>query len=370
MEDLNMDTTEDTGLPGAEDESAPEAPDSEDEAQGGEGESDDQQGESTEEGGDGGASTTSGRGEPFKRLLAKYGGDYNKMAEAFYEQANSNARLFEEIRGIKDFIKGQAAPKIDEKKIVEEDPDVQELVRDKQSAEQTVMQLRGQANRALTEYAAVKGKVERLSGKLEAIDPEDTAKYNRTRDELAQAAADQKALHQEYESHLREIRGYEKELKTVERQIKDASARARQKADQLKDQQAQQQADAVAVRQEFAGAMKVEAERYGIDTDSKQFAVLFQTINDRIYSYLDRLPEGAPGVDITKAVQTLMGEYAELGGLKAKFQRDSTTKRQAASPPPDTPGTRSADPARGLPKDPSKWTAAQWDARAKRLLGG
>jgi hypothetical protein len=114
--------------------------------------------------------------------------------------------------------------------------------------------------------------------------------------------------------------------------------------------------------------MQAEAKAFGIPITSKEYAVLHQTVNDRIYSYLSQLPKGAPGVDIKGAVHALMAEYGETLGLKARFQKKSDTKRDATTPSPKgTPKELGKEPP--PPKD-GRWTKDFVEARAKRMLGG
>jgi hypothetical protein len=366
------DPTETDGLPGGEEEeSLQDVPAPEDESEG-EGETED---ETDTEEEDEEAPPAKGSGGAYDKLLAKYGGDQEALANAYFEQANSTAQIARRLQAMEDYIKGQSAPKIDEQQLLADDPDVKELAEEKQSIQSTINAASAEQNRHINEYGRLEKLVATLSGKLEALDPEtQTAQYQKVQNQLAQAATDQRMAYQQFQDSKRVIDSNNMELRRLDRRMREAVGRVKEKVDKLRVQQLEQQQDAIATRQEFAEAMQGEAERYGIPVESKQYAVLFTSIKDRIYAYLSRLaqehPE-APGVDLSGAVATLMGEYADTMGLKpkTKFQKASKTKRAGTTLPAPkiSPEARKAAVA-GLPKDPSKWTAKDWLKRAERLL--
>lgn len=102
---------EDIEVPDGSDEGSPVSPGteelpSEEETATSEGEApaetEDDQAAETEEGDEG--SPAEGRSDAFDKLLAKYGGDKQKMADAYFEQANSNSRLWEKLQDRKSVV--------------------------------------------------------------------------------------------------------------------------------------------------------------------------------------------------------------------------------------------------------------------------
>lgn len=326
-------------------------------------------GEETEQGEGKEGSPESGRGGAFEKLLAKYGGDKDKMASAYFEQATSNARLWERLQAIENYVKGQQqAPEVDEETLVAEDPDVKGIVKEYNETQAEIRTTEAQQNRLISQYGSLEKKIEKLRGKLEAS-TEYEAKQE-IRDELGELLAEQKSVHADIRGTQADIKRLTGELKGLTRQYREAEGRAKEGVSRQRQAELERQQEAIGTRQEFAEAMRAEATRYGIPVESRQYAVLFQSINDRIYSYLSRLPKGAPGIDIGGAVGALMAEYSEAMDLKARFKKASDAKREATSPAAAREGIPPVK-VKGEPPPPKdgRWTKEYVQERARRLLG-
>ena len=315
------------------------------------------------------AAPESGHGGAFDKLLAKYGGNKDKMADAYFEQANSNSRLWEKLQGIEEYIKGQQRTEVDETKLVAEDPDVKDIVKAHNDTQSEIQATTKRQDQLISQYGVLERKIENLRGKLEVVvDYEVKAEV---RDKLNEAVGDQKSVQSGIEASQRDVKRLSAELERLKRDYRKAEATAKENVSRQRQAEWERQQEAQATRREFADAMRGEAGRYGIPAESKQYAVLFQSINDRIYSYLSRLPEGSPGVDIPGAVKALMSEYADTMGLKpnAKFQKASEVKR-ATTPAGKSVPTAAAKVKGDAPPKDGRWTKAYVDDRARRLLGG
>jgi len=346
-------------LPPAEGDGAPEG-----DAQADEPEGDQQQEEGDED------SPDAGHGGAFDKLLSKYGGDKEKMAAAYFEQANSSSKLWEKLQGIEEYIKGQhAAPAVNEEQLVAEDPDVKEIATDYSETQAEIQSVTKKQNLLISQYGNLENDIQKLRGKLEVVNDPDV-KYE-LRNELNEKISDQKSVRTDIDNKQSEVKRLTASLKDLSRRYRAATELAKAKASRQRQAELERQQEAQATRREFAEAMRKEATRYGIPVESKQYAVLFQSINDRIYSYLSRLPSGAPGVDIDGAVGALMSEYADTLGLKAKFKKASDAKRAATGAAPGKPvnGPKATEAIVAPPKD-GRWTKASVDERAKRMLGG
>lgn len=368
MEDIEVPAGGDEGNPGSPEAEAPSTVE-ETAAPDGDAQADETEGETKEEGAEE-AAPDDGHGGAFDKLLAKYGGNKDKMADAYFEQANSNSRLWEKLQGIEEYIKGQQRTEVDETKLVEADPDVKEIAKEYNDTQSEIQATTQKQDKLISQYGVLERKIENLRGKLEVVS--DYEAKAEIRDKLNEAVADQKSVQNGIESSQRDVKRLSTDLKKLQRDYTTAQARAKENVSRQRQAEWERQQEAQATRREFADAMRGEATRYGIQPESKQYAVLFQSINDRIYSYLSRLPEGSPGVDIGGAVKALMSEYADTMGLKpnAKFQKASEAKRAT------TPQGKSAHPTVPVkvkgdapPKD-GRWTKAYVEDRARRLLGG
>lgn len=369
---------EDIAVPdGATDDGSPASPDPEEApaqeetaASAGDAQADDTQGdedsEETTDGDEGKAEQ--GPGGAFDKLLAKYGGDKEKMAAAYFEQANSNSRLWEKLQGIEEYIKGQQRTEVDTSERVASDPDLKEIAQEYQDTQAEIQATSKKQDRLISTFGEMEKTIAELNGQMkQASDYEAKAEI---RAALNEAKAEQKEVRAQIDRSQEKIKSLSADLKRLSRDYKEAKVRvelevSRQRQEELARQEAAQQ-----TRREFAEAMRTEAGRYGIPVESKQYAVLFQSINDRIYAYLSRLPEGSPGVDIEGAVQALMTEYADSLGLKARFSRASDAKRAAAAPPKGIPPAPKAVPKEVAPPKDGRWTKAFVEERARRMLGG
>jgi predicted nucleic acid-binding Zn-ribbon protein len=365
MEDIEVpsDGTEDAPVsPEPEESSAPEESAASEEKP--EAEPDDQDtGDKGEE-----AAPEQGHGGAFDKLLAKYGGDKEKMAAAYFEQANSSSRLWEKLQGIEEYIKGQQKqPEVNEAQLVAEDPDIKQIVKDYSDAQSEITETKQRQDQLIAKFGDLERKIAKEQGKLEAAPDYETK--SEIRAQLADLTSELKSVHADIRGTQSDMKRLNKDLVSLARQYREAESRAKDKVSRQRQEQYERQQEAVATRQEFADSMRTEAGKYGIKLDSKQYAVLFSSINDRIYSYLNRLPEGAPGIDIPGAVQYLMAEYADTMGMKAQFGKASEAKRAAAGAPTARP-PEAKGPAPTVPQPKNgQWTKAYVEERAKRLLG-
>jgi len=308
-----------------------------------------------------------GRGEAtYEKLLAKYKGNKEELAKGYFESANSNARLHERLAKNEEFIRGKEQPtEVDEAQIVAEDPDAKEIA-DNYNEVRTGVQAEETRNRGLiAKYGELERKIANLKGQLQRADVDAKAEI---REELNDVIGEQHTVHSDIKDSDREIRSKREKLGQLNRDYKVAQQRAKEHASRLREEGEEQRRAAQDARAEFSAAMEFEARARNIPLESKTYRSLHQTIADRIYAYLSRLPNGAPGVEIRGAVKALMTEYDEAWELKARFQRKSDTKRDAS-------GTPSKGKPQELGKEPpppkdGRWTKAFVEDRAKRMLGG
>lgn len=301
----------------------------------------------------------------FEDLLAKYGGDKEKMAKGVWEQARSVSKLYDEIQSLKELIANQRVTPEDEAKIIAEDPDVREVTDELASLQDELKETYSQQQGYIAAYGKQSNKIARLEGEYERADelarPEVSQK-------LSEARREMERIQNGYETAKKEYSRLIKDHKRLERQLKTAEVSARSKRDKAKQQELSTKAQADQTRVEFDSAYRAEAEKYGIEEGSKRFAVLRQSVKDRISSYLRSLPKDAPAIDIPRAVMALMGEYAEVSGLKARAAKQGAQKRKATG---KTPTTTTVKPKGKVPTDK---TGKYWDPnfarkRAKQLLG-
>jgi hypothetical protein len=220
-----------------------------------------------------------------------------------------------------------------------------------------------------TALIAEYGKQDKLIARLEGeLDRADELTRTEIAGKLREAKQDMRQVQRDYQSSKQRLESLGLEQRRLIRQYKQVELQARARRDQAKQHELSTREQARLTRDEFNTACRAEAEKYGIDTNSKTFGVLHQSVRDRITGYLRSLPEDAPAIDMPGAVAALMQEYAEVAGLNAKFTKKSHQKRKVTGKTPL--GTK----VRPKGKVPTDKTGKYWDPafsrrRAKQLLG-
>jgi len=185
----------------------------------------------------------------------------------------------------------------------------------------------------------------RLEGQLEATPPEDRLelqqKYNQKADQKNRLISAMDRNDERIQRNNGNLSALKKEYAATLRQVsKDVEAQ--------KEEEAQIQADKVAVIGEFDGALAQEAKAYGIDPQSKTFAHLHRTIKSEIHTFVSTRDPEADGVDISAAVRLLFKQAAEtynLGQRRALAAASTTKLNNRASVRPQ--GTRLPSPTSG-----------------------
>lgn len=361
MADENLETTDDSAAdpdaPGSAEETSPT-----DAEAGSEGAAEaDGEGEQGEGEGTGTAEAQPGA---YEKLLAKYGGDKDKMAQAVWDSYNSTAQLYDKLQNIEKYIVGQQTPQVDENQLIQQDPQVQRLMRQFNGVKGRLDSIEAGQTTLISEYGKVVNEIQYLKGALSKADVDAKAELQQ---DLREATRKQEQLQERLSTSRERAEELRERLNEIADQGKAAEADVRTRAQQQRQQAEAEIAARQTVRGEFADAMTKEAERYGVTPDSKQFKLLFRSVNNDIVSFLSKLPDGSPAIDIPEAVEHFMAEYADAMGLKAKFQKASTLKRSITTSSPKA-GTA---PTRIEPKPPKdgRWTRAFVEDRARRMLG-
>jgi septation ring formation regulator EzrA len=315
-----------------------------------------------------------GASPAFDKLLKKYGGNKEAMAQAYMDQANSMSDLVNEFKSLREFVQQQSQqpsqPKISEKELTQriaESPEVVEVSEELASIEEEIKEEQRTYSSVIQELGKAEKEVARLEGKLEAAYDENKPAISA---ELATAQAKMERLTDKFRTADRDIKKLSANFKRTQRRMEKAEKAARSEIDNEVKQQRKDESEAQEVRREFASAMLAEAKDKGLDPKSEEFQELFETVQSRIWAYTQTLPEDADPINIPMAVKILVDKYTGLGfGKRQSFQSQSRNKRKATS---QHKGTPPADDNSGRTPNKGKrpMTAADWDRRAARLLGG
>lgn len=302
----------------------------------------------------------------FDALLAKYGGDQEKLADGVWEQSKSLSQLSLRLDKLQETLdQAVAAPEQDVEAIIGDDPYVKEAADELRSNDARVKEAQQEQTRIIAEHGKWEKEVARLKGALSKAPPEER---DEVRDELREARGDQKEAERAYRESRREITGLNRELRQSAQKFRQAESNARERLEREQQNAQTQKERNVETRQDFDDAVTAEAKKYGIPTDSQTFTVLHQGVKDRIAGYLRTLPRGAPGIDIPGAVTVVMEEFVEAMALKSRFQKDSTRKRQQTGQRGDGSGVKAPAATGDEPK--GAWSLEYIRERSRRLLGG
>lgn len=302
-----------------------------------------------------------GRSAKAQKLLDKYGGDEDKMVDAYFEQANSMSRLFQKLSDLEEKLTAKAADPEEEAKFVANDSEVKEYGAELSQIDGEIKQTQQAQTAMVGEFGRLDKLIAKLEGKLEAASIEDRADI---KEELNEAKSNMKDLTREWKESQRTLGTLEKQIKMTARQYRAAEAAAKSRREAEK----QREVDAVHAQRvtqaEFLGTVKAEAAKYGIEPGNKTYNVVQQAVRDRIVSFLRGLPANSKPINIPQTVAKLMAEYAEALELKGRFKNVSKQKLQALGA---KGATGKPDSAKGNNLSPK--TAAYWKDRAKRLAG-
>jgi hypothetical protein len=307
-----------------------------------------------------------GGSEKLQKLLSKYGGDSDKMVDAYWEQAKSLSALDKKLDALIETVNSKNLPPEEEAKLIADDPDVKEIGAELASLDADVKNYANEDKQLVAQYGQLETLLKQLEAKLEFA-PDDITKLELKR-EVAEAKREQRDVGREWRNNQVNLKNAQRQMQGFVRQYREAEIRAKVKRDQAKKQEWEVRAGSEGTRKEFASALRNEVESYGIAPDSKLFGVMQQSVRDRLVNYLRSLGDDAEGIDIPGAVTVLVKEYADVMSLKKKF---ATLSKQKAGVTGKQP-TGTVTPGKGRVPTTDKagnWTPQYVRERAKRLLG-
>jgi hypothetical protein len=310
------------------------------------------------------AEAAKGRSAAFEKLLSKYGGDYDKLAAAYFEQANSSSRLHSEIQEIKEMVAaGRKLTSEEATAVIADDPYVKEVNADLAAvSEEAQTVLQGQKG-LVGQYQKLELKIAQLEGEYKRADDTDRLDVSR---ELAEAKRDMNELKRDYKDSQRDLARLNTQWKTLQRSLREAENQAKNRADFERDAALRLKQEAVESRTEYNSALRDDAVRNGIDPSSKTYNVLNETIKSRLYLHMQALKaQGVrEGIDLPGAVSAMMAEYAETMGLKKSLKTEAKKKLETLSP------EKADAPSQGgrAPSKDKVMSAEQWRERARRLM--
>jgi hypothetical protein len=314
---------------------------------------------------DGEQTPATGGSEKLKNLLAKYGGDEEKMVDAYWEQAKSLSAMDKKLDALFEKVNSREITPEAEAKLIAEDPDVRQVGTELASLDAKIKNLDAEDKQLVKEYGRLDIHIKQLEAKLEFA-PDDITKLELKR-EISEARRELRDVGRDWRYNTDKYDNAQSQLQTKMREYREAEAKVKTKRDQARKQESDANVARIGARSDFSNTIQAEAASYGITPDSKHFAVLEQSIRGRLVTYLRSLGPEAEGVDIPAAVGMLVEEYADVMGRKKTF---STVSKQKAGVTGKPAGAQ-ANGAKGPPPDK---TGKYWDpnwvrANAKRILG-
>lgn len=360
--DGQPDETDDEGVtPDADADSDDASDDAADDAEG-DAEAADEPDDSDDEDDDASKATAKPRSAKMQKLLGKYGGDEDKMVDAYFQQANSMSRLTDKLNEIEQRLTAKAEDPEAEAKFVASDSEVKEYAGELASLDAEIKRTEASTTGMVQEFGKLEKTIARLEGALDKAAIEDRQEI---REQLNDAKGDMKALTRDWKDSQRDLQRLNQQIRTVARQYRAAEATAKAR----RESELQRESDAVraqhVTQREFLTTVQQEAAKYGLKSDSKTYQIVQQAVKERIVSTLRSMPKGTPPIDLSAAVSQLMAEYAEALELKSRFKKVSKQKQEVLpkGPTSGSKGERQAS-TKLSPK-----SAEFWRQRAKRISG-
>lgn len=274
-----------------------------------------------------------------KIIDGKYGGSEEAFAKAVWEQQNSTAQVFQELKALREEMAAVKA-KPEEAK-ADDDPDVSSLNDQRALVVEELEALKANHDEIVGEFNKLSEQKIRLETKLEVADDYDKPKHQEALDQAKARLAD---LKRQYAALPRESKRLTVQLSNLDRQIKSAQG-AVQTRSKAKEKEAEQE-------KQWQGEFRSLVDQYidsvakdkGITSGTKVHARLGDYVRRSIYAHLASLDPDGPGVDPVRAVQHFSDEFLESlsEGAKVSFKTASATKQAATTPQarPSLPGAK------------------------------
>lgn len=302
-------------------------------------------------------------GTKLDKILAKYGNDPDKLAEAIYEQWNSSSRLAREIEDLK--TKVSSRPEEPEAPVQVDDTIIKRL---DQRIGAIGEQVKGYVSRQeglISEAEDIKYKIAELNGQISVADEYDKEKLGSKREALVAKLDGKKEKYLELAERIKEANLSLEDLQYQKTHADGTLKAAVAQAETIRKQEREYQTE---VRREFDTAVIVAATALNLPPKSDEREYFAETMEAKIRTYLAKLPDDADAIDITEFVKREAERFAKINKLGKveelkNLTREKISGRAAAVVAP------SRTPAPTAPKPPGNLTAAQWRQRAAKLLG-
>jgi chromosome segregation ATPase len=323
---------------------------------------------------------SSGKDSAYQKLLAKYGGDTEKLAAGVFEQQNSLSRMHQDITELKQAIlaKRDAAEEEAEDATLEavEHPDVEWINQELTDLKSETSEVLAQKNAMVQEIVTIDRQIAEYRGQAKYAD--DFAKATiETQIAQLEARKENKAdkwrdLDHRQKQIVREEKEFNRRLRLAQQEIKAE----RSKIKELRSAEKQAQTRTLNT---FFSAFETEAKDYKLSPEMARN--LANDVRRDVVDYLRRLPDGTPEQNISELVQWKLGERVKLLNLakRATFSAKSEEKTAAAKvvgKPPMSVKDLSQRAQASKDKLPDNWsklsTAGKAKAaseRARQILG-
>lgn len=309
------------------------------------------------------------RSPKFQKLLAKYGGDEDKLADAIFEQYNSASQLHSKIRELETRINTPSKPESPP----EDHPDIKALKSDIAAQEQRLQTANVRQQQILQNISQFRDELAAKKGELRRADPDDKFTIQR---EISDMETRMASLSTEWYSQEDRKGDIQYRQKSLERELKSAERAFQNEQANKSKEDANNQATQAEIADTFKGIALSKAKAAGVE-DQETLDYFHNVLRAEAITYL-RTP-GAQSLDFDKFISQRLVPLLKLVGLgkKTTFTKASTTKLQAAGKPilPTKVPSRSTSPvikvdSKGVPTFPrGTLTAEQAKAFTKSMLG-
>lgn len=269
-----------------------------------------------------------GRSPKLQKLLDKYQGDEDKLADAVFESYNSGSRLKKELDELKGLLHETLKAKSDEQDKVSDHPEIKGLTEQLGALDTEIRDLGSQRRSIIEDVNKANKELSKLEGKYEEADDLDKPRFKNL---MAIQERNLKDLERDWKSLDRDERKLDSEKRDLARKIKHTEDAIKVERANLRINKANQERSQGEFATTFREAVNSAAESLRLKTaEDKEY--LYNVIQAEAIAYLRSLPEDSPGIDPEEFVARRVAAFARVHGLAKKrdFTQKSEELREAA----------------------------------------
>lgn len=264
-----------------------------------------------------------------KLIDEKYGGSEAEMVKAVYEQQNSTARVFQELKALREEMASRNTPVQEPEP--ETDPDLSSLNDQRAMVIEELEALNTTHSEIIAVFNRLGEEKVEVRTRASLSDDYDKPKYE---DRLVQIDRQMNDLKRTFNGLPREARRLQVQLGQVDRNIRSAHGAIQTRSQAQKQQQEQDKQAQSHFRGSVEQYISSVANEKGIAEGTKVHARMGDYVRRSVIAHLSALDPDGPGIDPVAAARHFSSEFLDglSEGSRMSFKTASLAKQSAQSP--------------------------------------